>query len=132
FPTYYCITINSELHGRNSIKLSHNRVFKLEIGKPTWNVYKAWWLYFHHYTDRPASWDWNAVKLYVTYQLKSYRLLRAPYATNCKDYHAQTQFQSRRDCVRKCIINVGFEKCGAYPYYVDIYNLKISTVKYTS
>ena len=58
---------------------------------------------------------------WITFALQSYQLLKKPYPTDCIDYHKETQFMSRKDCIRRCQLEISLRDCGVVPHEVDIY-----------
>ena len=56
----------------------------------------------------------------ITWKLSSFRLLEAPYQTNCKDYILSGQYLSRKDCLRKCKIQVSVDVCGVIYKGIDL------------
>ena len=56
----------------------------------------------------------------ITWKVSSFRLLEAPYQTNCKNYRLSTEYLSRKDCIRKCKIRVSVDKCGVVFNGIDI------------
>ena len=89
-------------------------------------VQNNWWLYIHDPHDIPSSYEWNAIQLEkgsrstVEFTVNSYHLLKSPYHTNCLDY-SQTEYLSRKDCIRKCKINRSVDKCGVVSHEMDVY-----------
>ena len=87
----------------------------------------SWWIFFHHPYDRPSSYDWNAIEVLrnryyaVTVAINSYYLLQSPYKTNCKQYYTETEFKSRKECIRMCKLNVSQSKCGVISHEVNVY-----------
>ena len=86
----------------------------------------CWWLFLHNSFDIPSSNEWNAIALnalklfQVTWRLYSFRLLKNPYRTNCKDYRLSSEYLSRRDCIRKCKLNISLNECQSIFEGIDL------------
>ena len=91
------------------------------------DIFDSWWVYLHNRNDRPSGYDWNAIEVQknvsysVTFGLNSYHLLKSPYKTDCKHYERETQFKSRKDCIRKCKLRISQTECGVISHEVDVY-----------
>ena len=96
----------------------------MELG--LFGTFNNWWLYLHHRDDIPSGYDWNGIQLEkntwttVDFTVISYYLLKSPYPTDCLDY-SQTEYLSRKDCIRKCKINRSLAKCGLLYHQMDVY-----------
>ena len=138
---YYCFTINSFKQGNimnltlnilltsysagRSFRLKQNVLLKINLVQ--FGTYDNWWLFIHNSYDIPSAYDWNAVEIkksftyLLTFSLISYNLLETPYPTNCWHYSRDTEYLSRKDCIRKCKINRSLDKCGVISYETDVY-----------
>ena len=80
----------------------------------------------HDSLTLPQSNDFNKYEItgktynLITWKLSSFRLLKSPYQTNCKDYRQSTEYLSRKDCIRKCKIRVNVDKCGVLYEGIDL------------
>ena len=72
------------------------------------------------------SYDWNCLilkrgNLYTaTYNVRTYQLLQSPYQTDCLHYDLNTEFTSRKDCIRKCKINRSLKRCSVVAHETDV------------
>ena len=86
-----------------------------------------WWLYLHNKNDHIESYDWNSLvlkrghSLTATSNVRTYRLLESPYRTDCLDYDLKTEFVSRRDCIRKCMIKKSVTECSVVAHETDVF-----------
>jgi hypothetical protein len=93
------------------------------------------WLYFHDWLDIPNGFEWNAIPIEspnvyaISYSLDTYRLLPKPYPTDCIDYHIRNEFLSQKDCIRKCLIKEGIDKCNAISNQTKIYEWEIRSLE---
>ena len=87
----------------------------------------AWWILLHNENDQVSSYEWNSVNLKsgheytLSYNVKSFRLLPSPFIRNCVDYGEETEFQSRKDCIRKCKVRQAMDKCGGLHNDMDVF-----------
>ena len=90
-------------------------------------IYNNLWFSVHNSYDIPISYDWDSVEVKksfhysITFSLTSFQLLRSPYSTDCKNYYKETEFLSRKDCIRKCKLTESQDKCGVVSHEVDVY-----------
>ena len=81
----------------------------------------------HNVNDQVSSYEWNSVNLIygydytLSYNVKSFQLLPSPFTTNCMDYAKETEFQSRKDCIRKCKVRQAVDKCGGVYTDMDVF-----------
>ncbi|CAG2110316.1 unnamed protein product [Medioppia subpectinata] len=105
------------LQSNESINLAPDQalIFKLVTFQPN----GSWWIYIHHSYDTASGYGWDAIEVLprkqykISYILNSYHLLAKPYATQCIHYSSQTQYMSRKDCVRRCRRTVSEQSCGS-------------------
>jgi len=57
----------------------------------------------------------------ITYSLRTYHLLESPYPTDCINYHKNTEYLSRRDCKRKCMIRRSLSKCNVIFEEINVF-----------
>ena len=80
----------------------------------------------HNSYDIPATSEWNTIPLQdqtfysLSWVSDSFKLLKSPYRTDCRDYRISSQYLSRRDCIRKCKLNASLDKCGAIHEDIDL------------
>ena len=82
-----------------------------------------WMIHFHDSLNMPQSNDFNKYEITgktYTWKLSSFRLLKSPYQTDCKDYRQSTEYLSRKDCIRKCKIRVSVGECEVVFKAIDI------------
>ena len=86
-----------------------------------------WYLYLHDHWFSVAPTDWNGLQIDtgyftgITYSYQSFHLLKSPFATNCKYYMSDTEYYSRKDCIRKCKLKHSTEECGVIADEVEVY-----------
>lgn len=99
----------------------------MKIRLKTDSINGSWWIFMHHPLDRPSSYEWNALEAkqgheyQVTFDLKTFHLLKHPYQDNCKDYSATTEFLSHKNCIRVCKVRQMLSECGHLSHKVDLF-----------
>ena len=102
--------------------LANYRVLRIYLRQKT-----LWFLYLHDPFYSVSPTDWDGLQIYdgycigVTYSYQSFHLLKSPFATNCKNYKSDTEYYSRKDCIRKCKLKHSTEECGVIADEVEIY-----------
>ncbi len=58
--------------------------------------------------------DWCSITCSVTYP------------TNCINYYSNTEFLSRKDCIRRCRLKESFSNCKVISYEINVFKWKTS------
>ena len=102
--------------------LAHNRGLRIHLDHKF-----QWFLYLHDPSFSVAPTDWDGFQIdagYCTglaYSYQSFHLLERPFATNCKNYMSDTEYYSRKDCIRKCKLKHSTEECGVIADEMEVY-----------
>ena len=110
----------------NSARLTVNEKIELNFTNELWEKNQSWWLLIHSGSNLLDYQRWNAYEVKnktfnkLTWKLASFRLLKSPYKTNCRDYRLSNKYLSRKDCIRKCKIEVSVDECGVIYEGIDL------------
>ena len=105
-----------------TMTLENNRVLRIYLHRKN-----QWFLFLHDpfYSVSPTDWDGLQIdagySTGVTYAYQAFHLLESPFATNCKNYMSDTEYYSRKDCIRKCKLKHSTEECGVIADEVEVY-----------
>ena len=88
---------------------------------------RTWFLFLHDTSELKSPYDWDSFPLFesfdhsISFAYQSFKLLKSPYSTDCIDYKSDTQYVSRKDCIRKCKLKNSIEKCGVVSHEVQVF-----------
>ena len=105
-----------------SISLSGDRFLQICLHQK-----KTWWLYLHDSSYAVSASDWNGFEIgrgfyySLTFSYQSFHLLKSPFATNCKNYRTDSEYHSRKECIRNCKLKHSIQNCGFISHGVEVY-----------